>query len=145
MQKETELDRLMSQGYQIMISEMVQQDTVFTFVDPANEGVHEKGDLLVFHPLNYSYLVYDPFEAHEKNMAWIQTNVIDRLSQEALDKIDSMMYEFEHKYDARVITFLSDVSVTENPDGSFTFFAHGGTEPAEFDKELAADFLKGFE
>lgn len=125
----TRLTDLMSQGYQIQISELVTPGTVFPVADPANDRT-----TLVFHPFDYSYISNDDiFVAHEINMLRIYKSIEDAY-EKALAKLDAMIYEMEHKHDPRVVTFLHNVEVIENEDGTFTFYAQGDTPNAIFDE-----------
>lgn len=110
------LEQAMEQGWKVLISEQVQPDTVLTFQEPHRTAV--------FHPLNYSYFAWsDPFVAHAENMEWIQKNVIDRMVDRALARIDAMVDEMNWSHEPRIITFMPNVEVTENEDGSYSFFA----------------------
>lgn len=115
----------MEQGYRIQISEYVDPtpDTVFAYTDPTHDWAQEDHRTLVFHPLNYSYVAYeDIWEAHEMNVNYIQAK-IDKMAKEALEKLDRMVYEMNHKHDPQLVTFFPNTEVVENPDGTFTFSA----------------------
>lgn len=106
----------MEEGWEIKVSPMITPDTVF---------VDEDAGLLVFHPYNYNYIDQpDMFRAHEMNMELIQAR-IDQMAADALDALDDLVHFFEHQHDPRIVAFLYDTEVTENEDGSFSFFARG--------------------
>ena len=104
----------MSEGWQIRISELVAPDT---YVDDSVD------DVLIFHPLNYSYLAYsDPFVAHEQNMSWIQAK-IELMAREALLKLDKLVDDYQDMHEPQTLLFLPNVEVIENPDGTFSMSA----------------------
>ena len=119
---------------------MVTPGTVFPATDPGNDKV-----TLVFHPFDYSYISNDDvFVAHEINMLRIYEN-IEKSYQEALARLDKMVYEMNHKHDPRIVTFLPNVEAIELEDGTYEFRVQGPASPF-FDEErpLAADYLKGY-
>ncbi|QCG77573.1 hypothetical protein SEA_DIZZYRUDY_78 [Microbacterium phage DizzyRudy] len=123
-----------------MRSEGAQVGAPFAALDPGNEDA----SLIVFHPLDYNYAAYDdPFEAHTLNMAYIYS-MIERRAEEALGRLDAMVDYLNHKYDPRIITFLHNVEVTENADGSFTFSANAGDEYFGEDRPFVEDYMKGY-
>lgn len=136
----TKLQELIEAGWTVMRSEGAQVGAPFAALDPGNEDA----SLIVFHPLDYNYAAYDdPFEAHTLNMAYIYS-MIERRAEEALGRLDAMVDYLNHKYDPRVVTFLHNVSVQENPDGSFTFEAQAGDDIFDEDRPLVDLFLKGY-
>jgi len=137
----TQLTDLMSQGYQIQISEMVEPGTVFPVADPAVEGKVT----LVFHPFDYSYISNDDvFLAHEINMQRIMKNIEDSY-EKACAKLDKMVYEMDHKHDPKIIAFVPNVEVIENEDGSYTFQAKLGDHPFAEEKYVPdTDHLRRF-
>lgn len=135
----TRLTELMSQGYAIQISEMVTPGTVFPMADPAVEGKVT----LVFHPFDYSYISNDDiFVAHEINMLRIYDQ-IEKSAEQALAKLDKMVYEMDHKHDPKMIAFMPNVEVVENEDGTYTFLAKLGDTPFAEEKYVRdTDHLK---
>lgn len=120
-------------GYEVKISEMVGEDTIF--VD---------GDLVVMHPFNYSYMSNnDIFVAHEINMLRIEAR-IDRMAEEAIDRLDVMVDEMNRKHDPRMVTFVPGVLV-EDYDGDFAF---SGTADSPIfdalDRQFVADYMKDY-
>ena len=125
----------MDQGIQVQISEMVAPDTVFT--QPAGAG----DAVVIVNPLNYSYLAYeDPFEAHAINMRRIYAQIKDSYFQ-ALARLDAMVDEMNRQNEPKLITFLGNAEVAENPDGSFTFSA----QPTYATWEEQQQFRKEYE
>lgn len=116
------LTELMDQGYRIQISDMADSTpgAVFSYTDPANDWAQEEHRTLVFHTLNYNYLAYPLFEAHERNMAIINAR-IDQMALEANAKLDVMVQKMNTKFEGQITTFLYGMYVEENEDGSFTF------------------------
>lgn len=115
----TQLQKLMDDGYTVMTSEMIDPDRVFYIHDEAQSD--ETLGTLVVHPLNYSYLAYeDPFEAHAKNMERIYSD-IETSAEKAYSRLNRMVDEMNKKNAPRVVTFMPNVEVAENEDGSFSF------------------------
>lgn len=128
----TKLKELMEQGWTVMTSPLVKQGEPFIAGDPAIPG----DAAIVFHPLDYNYIAFeDPFEAHAHNMEYIYAMIDDR-AKDALKHLDDLVYYYEHRNDPRIITFLHHAEVTENEDGSFTFFAQAGDAIANFGPKL---------
>lgn len=131
----TVLTDLMKQGFQIVISEMVTPGTVFPATEPGTEGK----PILAFHPFDYSYISNDdPFVAHEINMLRIYKNIEDSY-QRALEKLDKMIYEMEHKHDPKIMAFIPNVEVIELEDGTYEFRATVGNTPFQADKYMTDD------
>lgn len=129
----TQLTDLMSQGFQIQISELVTPDTVFPVVD---------GDIitLIFHPVNYSYISNeDIFLAHEINMLRINKR-IDEMAEEACAKLDRMVDEMNDKFTPKMVQgFFPNTEVIENPDGTFTFVEVGPNVMSFYEPEQSSE------
>jgi len=122
----TYLTDAMDKGFKIMISEMVEPDKVVAAGDPVR--------VLVFHPLNYSYLsLDDPFEAHVQNIFYNKQK-LEEAAEAACKRIDQMVDRMNKKYEPSVAVFLPNTTVQENEDGSFTFSA----QPIGFEPEPVA-------
>lgn len=117
MKKKSDLTKLGDEGWTIKSSPIVEPDTVF---------VDEEADLLVFNPVNWNYLAYsdDIMMAHHLNMSRIYAR-IEEMAEQAEDRLDAMVDYLNHRHDPQIITFLYGTEVTENEDGSYTFFAKG--------------------
>jgi hypothetical protein len=129
----TRLTDLMSEGYRIQISEAVTPGTVFPYIDPAS---HET--TLAFHPFDYSYISNDDiFKAHEINMLRIYAD-IEKSAEEAIARLDKMVYEMDHKHDPKVYAFMPNTEVIENEDGSYTFVAVSPNEMHFYEPETSS-------
>lgn len=112
----TKLRDLLDKGYTVMQSSLVQPGTHVTYDT-------EEAVVIAVNPWDYPYLDFEnPFDAHTLNMAKIYTN-IERMADEALEHLDKMVDQMNRKDEPRVVSFFHNVEVSENPDGSFSFFA----------------------
>lgn len=112
----TKLRELLDKGYTVMQSSLVQPGTHVTY--DTDEAV-----VIAVNPWDYPYLDFEnPFDAHAINMAKIYTT-IERMADEALERLDKMVDEMNRKHEPRVVSFFPNVEVTENEDGTFTFNA----------------------
>lgn len=106
------LEQLLSDGWKVQISEQVVPDTQF---------VWEEDKFVVFHPLNYHYSAYeDIFEAHAKNMEWIQKQIDDSAAA-AIGRLNAMVDYFDHKFDPVKVQIFAPMLAHDNGDGTFTF------------------------
>lgn len=142
----TKLRELLDKGYTVMQSDLVQPGTHVTYDT-------EEATVIAVNPWDYPYLDFEnPFDAHGYNMAKIYTR-IERMADEALERLDKMVDEMNRKHDPRVVSFFPNVEVTENEDGSFSFnalpYVNGGdalifegTRPvSEFSRNKRAEAL----
>lgn len=112
----TKLRELLDKGYTVMQSSLVQPGTHVTYDT-------EESVVIAVNPWDYPYLDFEnPFDAHTLNMAKIYTR-IERMAEEALERLDKMVDEMNRKDEPRVVSFFPNVEVTENEDGSFSFNA----------------------
>lgn len=123
MKKKSELTKLGEEGWTVVSSPLITPDTVFvdTYV------LEELGDkVMVVNPLNWNYLAYsnDIMTAHHLNMSRIYSR-IEEMAEQAEERLDAMVDYLNHRHDPQIITFLYGTEVTENEDGSYTFFAKG--------------------
>lgn len=112
----TKLRELLDKGYTVMQSSLVQPGTHVTYDT-------EEAVVIAVNPWDYPYLDFEnPFDAHALNMAKIYTN-LERMTEEALERLDKMVDEMNRKDEPRVVSFFPNVEVVENEDGTFEFMA----------------------
>lgn len=136
----TTLDDWLKEGLDVRISNQIEPDTIFAF-----------DNLRVVHPDNYSYISNSNiFVAHEINMLRIEEK-IEKMAEDALRRLDLMVYQYEHKHDSRIVLFTPGVDVVENEDGTYTFNAVASPtiDPAQVFREtkrlLTADYMKDYQ
>ena len=112
----TKLRELLDKGYTVMQSSLVQPGTHVTYDT-------EEATVIAVNPWDYPYLDFEnPFDAHAFNMAKICTR-IERMADEALERLNKMVDEMNRKHEPRVVSFFPNVEVEENEDGTFSFMA----------------------
>lgn len=119
----TTITDLLSDGWDVKISEMVRPGEPFYSVDPGMPGFIPGKALIVFHPLDYNYAAYEsPLNAHEQNLQWLNKWLDERVAK-AMAKIDEMTDSFNAFYEVKQVDFFDATEVFDNGDGTFTFRA----------------------
>lgn len=120
----TTIQKLMSEGWTIQVSEAAHEGQPFAAVDESLGIKH-----MVFHPMDYNYAAYPDWQtAHEVNMTRIYQKIDDRV-QIALQKLDVMVATMNAKHDPKMLIFTGPMEVEER-DGFYEF-----RRPAEYNGE----------
>lgn len=130
----TTIQKLMSEGWTIQVSEAAHEGQPFAAVDESLGIKH-----MVFHPMDYNYAAYPDWQtAHEVNMTRIYQKIDDRV-RIALQKLDMLVDTMNAKLDPKIVHFQRGVDVEELPDGTYKFLSGSDvvylTQARELDAE----------